>query len=223
VTDGQDTDRDEGTGSESTAARRRENPFLQARSDREGGKRGGLRPDKSAGSFFLWLVVVGAILSALSLGILITKGGGGLMGSPVPDVRGMTQDKAVAKLRLEDFVPGKIAPKDVGADRPTGVVLAQDPSPGTKASPRSKVGLTVSRAAELVTLPDVVGLFSPDAMKAVGTAGAKAEPIYITSGTVPRGNVIGQDPAGGVKVAKGATVRVIISLGGQAGTTVPTS
>jgi beta-lactam-binding protein with PASTA domain len=221
VTAEQDTDRDEGAGDESTAAHRRGNPFFPAASGSPGGKRGGIQPSKPAGSFFVWLVVVAFILSGVSLGILITKGGG-LIGSPVPDVRGLTQDKAVAKLRLEDFTPGKITSKEVSPDRPTGVVLAQDPSPGTKASARSKVDLTVSKVAALVTLPDVVGLFYPDALKVLETAGVKTQPIYITSGTVPRGNVIGQEPAGGVKVKKGATVRVIISLGRQTGTTVPT-
>lgn len=217
-----DTDRDEGAGGEGTATQRRGNPFFPAQSERAGGGPGGIPAGKQAPSFVLWLLVAAFALSGVSLGILITKAPG-RTGSPVPDVRGLTQDKAVAKLRLVDFTLGKITLKVVGADQPTGVVVAQDPSPGTKASTRAKVNLTVSKAAELVTIPDVVGLFSPDATKALESAGVKVEPIYITSGTVPRGDVVGQDPAGGVKVKKGAMVRVIISLGSQAGTTVPTT
>ena len=60
---------------------------------------------------------------------------------PVPDVIGLQEDEATAKLRESGFEPRVF---DVPASDPAGTVVAQEPQPGEPAPPDSSVRINVS-------------------------------------------------------------------------------
>jgi serine/threonine-protein kinase len=67
-----------------------------------------------------------------------------------------------------------------------------------------------------VTVPDVVGASQASAEKALRDKGFSTDSTFETS-SKPKGEVIGQDPAGGMRAKKGSTVHLTVSNGpGQA-------
>ena len=73
--------------------------------------------------------------------------------------------------------------------------------------------IAVSAGAANVKVPDVVGLTSADAQKALQGAGLKVVLAQSSSDTVPKGAVIAQLPAAGDSVAPGTTVGLVVSTG----------
>jgi hypothetical protein len=71
--------------------------------------------------------------------------------------------------------------------------------------------------APTVTVPDVVGQASADAETAVTDAGLTFTAVEEISATVPLGDVISQDPLGGVQVPSGSDVTLTVSTGPTAG------
>ena len=66
----------------------------------------------------------------------------------------------------------------------------------------------------MVSVPDVIGMTQADAEAAILAADLLVGTVTTAhSDTVPAGNVISQDPAGGSSVAEGSTVDLVISLG----------
>ncbi|WP_329327966.1 Stk1 family PASTA domain-containing Ser/Thr kinase [Streptomyces luteogriseus] len=72
----------------------------------------------------------------------------------VPDVTGLTYDKAKAQLEDKGF---QVEQKTEESDRTPGVVTAQDPSGDTEQEKGSTITLTVAKEAEKSTVPDVLG------------------------------------------------------------------
>ena len=72
----------------------------------------------------------------------------------VPDVTGLTYDKAKAQLEDKGFT---VEQKTEESDRTPGVVTAQDPSGDTEQEKGSTITLTVAKEAEKSTVPDVLG------------------------------------------------------------------
>jgi serine/threonine-protein kinase len=91
-------------------------------------------------------------------------------------------------------------------------VIAESPAAGSEVVRNSIVTLTVSKGAEEVTVPDLVGSSEDDARSALRSAGLLASVFRVTSAQ-PTGTVIAQDPKAGERVAKGAKVRLNVSKG----------
>ncbi|MFD5227770.1 Stk1 family PASTA domain-containing Ser/Thr kinase [Streptomyces qaidamensis] len=72
----------------------------------------------------------------------------------VPDVTGLTYDKAAAQLDEKGF---KVEQKTEESDRTPGVVIKQDPDGDTEQEKGSTITLTVAKEAEKSTVPDVLG------------------------------------------------------------------
>ncbi|MEW2614855.1 Stk1 family PASTA domain-containing Ser/Thr kinase [Streptomyces sp. NPDC047880] len=72
----------------------------------------------------------------------------------VPDVTGLTYDKAKAQLEDKGFV---VDQKTEESDRTPGVVTDQDPKGDTEQEKGSTITLTVAKEAEKSTVPDVLG------------------------------------------------------------------
>ncbi len=64
-----------------------------------------------------------------------------------------------------------------------------------------------------VTVPTVVGQPEQTAVAKIAQAKLKSEKVTEASDTVPAGEVIRQDPAGGAKAAEGSVVRITVSTG----------
>jgi len=137
-------------------------------------------------------------------------------GDPVPDVVGMSQTAAEAAIVAAGFTVGTVTTEysgSVAADD----VISQDPAGGASASPGSSVDLVVSLGPPPpVDVPDVVGMSQAGAEAAIVAASLTVGNVTTAnSETVPAGDVISQDPAGGASVAAGTAVDIVVSLGAE--------
>src|SRR5207247_1116484 len=112
----------------------------------------------------------------------------------VPDVVGKQASVAVPLLRGKGLEVDKAG---VASRRPTGVVIAQSPSSGTRIAKGSTVLIHVSRG--VVQVPDVIGQARARAVTAIRGAGLVAEAFTVSS-TQKKGTVVAQRPLGGAHV-----------------------
>lgn len=137
----------------------------------------------------------------------------------VPDCRGLTLERARALIGEVNLKVGDVT-QEFSASAPQGKVSSQSPEPGAKESVGATVDLAISKGAEMVVVPGVVGMTKDTATKSLEAAGFKAE-VQEVSSTQPEGNVIDQNPAAGQRAAKGS--KVVISVAKKAEfVTVPT-
>ena len=149
---------------------------------------------------------------------------------PVPDVIGLQEDEAIARLSESGFEARVF---DVPAADPAGTVLAQEPAPDERAPPDSRVRINVSTGEQSgetterpgtttptptttgsaqVTVPNVVGIAQTPALRRLRSAGLKGVVAYRTSAQ-PRGRVIEQRPAAAARANRNAEVQIVVSIG----------
>jgi beta-lactam-binding protein with PASTA domain len=138
----------------------------------------------------------------------------------IPDVRGLTQQAAVTKLKDAGFDP---ALRRVASTKKKGIVIDQAPLPGVTALKGSTVHLSVSNGQKPVVVPSVVGLRQNAAVQNLTALGLVPQ-IQNAASTRPKGIVVAQKPAAGKEVDKGSKVTINISSGpGTGGTTATTT
>jgi eukaryotic-like serine/threonine-protein kinase len=125
----------------------------------------------------------------------------------VPDVVGLNVQDAEAKLRAAGFNPN---PSYVNSDATQGQVIAQTPAPGSKEAKGTSVALKVSVGPPQVTVPDVVGYTSQQAVSALEAQGFQVNEQYIQTGAADDNIVQSQNPAGNSQATKGSTVTIVI-------------
>ncbi|HJX07820.1 MAG TPA: Stk1 family PASTA domain-containing Ser/Thr kinase [Actinomycetota bacterium] len=129
----------------------------------------------------------------------------------VPDLTGMTLEKATAALQSKGLTRGDV--RHVYDDAiAEGSVVRQSPS-GVKAPKGSSVDLWVSKGHAPVPVPAVIGKSQHAAEQALSSAGFV--PVVHTeySNDIPRGQVISVEPSEATKTAFGSSVTLTISLG----------
>ena len=126
----------------------------------------------------------------------------------VPNVIGQSQSTAVERVNRRGLIARVVIKR---SDSPAGKVFAEEPGAGTQVARKSVVKLSVS-AANVVAVLNVVGNSATAA-----TAELRAQGLAVGTSSVasskPRGTVLSQSPAAGVKVAKGSTVVIRVSRG----------
>ncbi|GHE66086.1 putative serine/threonine-protein kinase [Streptomyces spiralis] len=129
----------------------------------------------------------------------------------VPDVTGLTFDKAQSQLTEKGF---KVEQKTEVSDRPEGVVISQDPTGDKEVEKGSTITLTVAKAAEKATVPQVTGQSCEDAKKQMEANNLTGECTDVPN-TDPNqaGKVITTVPGQGQQVDKGS--KVTIQIGQQ--------
>ena len=138
----------------------------------------------------------------------------------VPDVVGQTQSSAESALTSAGLAVGTVTTQ-AHASIPAGDVISQDPAGGTTAQPGTAVDLVVSLGANPATVPNVVGQSQSAAESAITAANLVVGSVTTQNDpSVPAGDVISQNPAGGSSVAEGSAVDLVVSLG-PAPVTVP--
>ena len=93
-----------------------------------------------------------------------------------------------------------------------GLVIGTSPPAGTQLSTAQAVTLLISRGANTVTVPNVVGLDDQAALAALGNAGLSGTEVQRDS-TEPQGKVLSQSPTAGKQVARGSQVTIFASTG----------
>lgn len=183
----------------------RDDPSAAYRSDRRSAapKRRRVWPWVVAGVLLLALIGLGA---AWATGLLGSKS---IM---LPDVVGMTQQEAQALLEKDGF---KVTvTSEYSSDTTAGVVMSQDPEGDIKVPKGTTVALVVSQGADLVDVPNVVGLTESEAYNTLKAAGFSPQALPSEyNPDVAEGNIIRQDPVEGAKANRGSVVNYVASRG----------
>jgi membrane peptidoglycan carboxypeptidase len=137
----------------------------------------------------------------------------------VPDVTGQTPD-AAAEVIKTNRLSGTIVVKQIASPQPAGTVAYTRPAAGQTAPQGSEVKIYVSKGGGSV-VPNVAGMSVVNAKATLLQAGfaAVSEPqasqtqFFVKSPTVPKGMVVGTDPAAGSPAASTGAILLIISTG----------
>ncbi|MBK8802187.1 MAG: PASTA domain-containing protein [Fibrobacteres bacterium] len=135
----------------------------------------------------------------------------------IPDVSGLTAEKAAEKLAESGLDP-VIDPERRKADRVgPDLVALQRPAPGDSVKKGHVVRLWLSAGLSTVPVPDLSGQDSSEAFTHLQEAGLTIESIEsIASTRFPLGQVARTDPQGGTLLVRGSPVRIYFSSGSDA-------
>jgi serine/threonine-protein kinase len=125
----------------------------------------------------------------------------------VPNVVGDSLAEATTALHNAGFNPN---PSFVDSTAPQGQVIHQNPAPGTTATKGSSVAVEVSNGPPQVTVPDVVGYTSQQAVLTLQNAGFQVVQQPVATGADQDNIVQSQSPAGGASATKGQTVTIVV-------------
>jgi serine/threonine-protein kinase len=129
-------------------------------------------------------------------------------GQPVPDVTGDTVAQACNRLGQAGFVCGSTTqqPSNTFA---SGAVISTNPSSGTPEPQGTTVNLVVSSGPSTVTVPNVVGMTTSQAVSRLQQSNlVPVESCTPTANRAQDGVVQSQNPAGGESVPAGSTVNI---------------
>jgi eukaryotic-like serine/threonine-protein kinase len=128
----------------------------------------------------------------------------------VPDLRGDSQDDAVAALAAVGLVQDvhTVPSNETNA----GKVLAQSPKPGEKVNKGTKVRINVGEGPKPVALPDVVGMQYDSAASILQGRGFAVRRKDVDNDQ-PAGVVVEENPPGNSSVSPNSTVTLKVSKG----------
>ena len=128
----------------------------------------------------------------------------------VPDVANLSRDEATKRLEKAGF---KVNVEERFSNTVRrGTAIGTEPAAGTQLSTAQPVTLLISRGANKVEVPDVVGLDDQAALAALQAAGLSGVEVQRDS-TEPQGKVISQSPSAGELVRRGTQVTIFASTG----------
>jgi beta-lactam-binding protein with PASTA domain len=132
------------------------------------------------------------------------------LGVVVPDVTNQAIGDATAQLQAIGL---QVQPVDQRSSTvQKGLVIGQNPPPGSTVSSGSTVTLTVS-LGDKVTVPKVIEESVEAASKELQDLGLQVKLAYQSSGGINKGFVINQDPPAGTPVSLGSQVTLTVSTG----------
>jgi eukaryotic-like serine/threonine-protein kinase len=125
----------------------------------------------------------------------------------VPSVVGQSLAAATTALHNAGF---NANPTYVNSDAPANQVIHQNPASGTSEPKGTTVDLQVSIGPPEVTVPDVVGYTSQQAVQTLQAAGFQVLQQYTSTGPDQDNIVQSQNPAGNSRATKGSQVTILI-------------
>ena len=128
----------------------------------------------------------------------------------VPSVTGLSEADATKRLEKAGFKVTSM--QEFSKTVPRGQVIGTSPPAGTQLSTLQEVTLQVSRGANTVLVPSVVGLDDQAALNALSNAGLSGTEVQRDS-TEQQGKVLSQSPGSGKRVARGSQVTIFASTG----------
>ena len=146
--------------------------------------------------------------------LVISSGSAAPKQVQVPDLKGRTQAEAKEALKQVGLVGTADDPEETTEVNP-GLVFKQSIAAGVMVIEGSKVTFTVAVAPSESTVPNVVGMASADAKKALTDASLGNDVTTAYNDSVPEDKVIEQSIAAGQQVKSGTTVTICISLGAK--------
>ncbi len=131
----------------------------------------------------------------------------------VPNILGMSEADAIATIEQAELQVGLPIQREFSTKVPEGMVISSEPSAAAQVPKGTKIAIVVSKGTELLKVPDVVGKQKAVAEKTITDAGFKVKVAEEFSDTTPVGNVISQNPDGGVSIDAGSTITIVVSKG----------
>ncbi|HEY3549434.1 MAG TPA: Stk1 family PASTA domain-containing Ser/Thr kinase [Gaiellaceae bacterium] len=125
----------------------------------------------------------------------------------VPSVVGLSLSDATSRLNSAGFHAN---PRYVGSTAPKDQVISQTPAPGSPEAKGSSVTVEVSNGPPLVSVPDVVGYTSQQAVLTLQNAGFQVTQQPVSTGADQDNIVQSQSPDGGSSAAKGSMVTIVV-------------
>ena len=130
----------------------------------------------------------------------------------VPDVSGMTYEKANDALEAQDLIAYR--QEEASNDVAAGNVIRSDPDAGASLSPGQTVTLYVSRGPETTAVPPLEGLLEAPARAAIEAAGLSIGAITQRNDpALAAGTVISSDPESGRRGRPGHSVNLVLATG----------
>jgi beta-lactam-binding protein with PASTA domain/predicted Ser/Thr protein kinase len=128
----------------------------------------------------------------------------------VPVVANLNQADATKRLENVGFKVNVM--EQFSKTVPRSLVIGTSPPAGTQLSTAQAVNLLVSRGANTVEVPNVVGLNDQAALATLSNAGLSGTEVQQDS-TEPQGKVLNQSPGAGKRVGRGSQVTIFASTG----------
>jgi serine/threonine-protein kinase len=177
---------------------------------------GDQRPTSSRAGMWVLLALLAAAIIALAVLVLpgVLGGGGGTKAEvAVPSITGQTEAQARTTLSQYKLAAGNVT-KEASDTVPDGQVVSQSPPEGTKLHEGESVDFVVSSGKGQVEVPDLTGMTSDDAQKALEDVGLSLGKQTETDSVDQRkGRVISSSPSAGESVAKDTKVDIEIASG----------
>jgi serine/threonine-protein kinase len=135
---------------------------------------------------------------------------------PLLNLIGETEERARQLIEDNELVASVTYEPSTTGER--GLVISQDPEPGTEVPPGSVVALVVSSAPDTITVPNLAGLTEENAKFQISLAGLEEDEVNFLieeefSDEIPEGFVVRTEPAAGELLPNGGTLTLFISKG----------
>lgn len=167
-------------------------------------------------------IIIGAFAGALLLIFLIFTlifngfgGGGDSSGHKVPDIRGMTVEKAEKLEGIKGIFTIEVVGTKENSKYKDGEIISQDPSEGTLRKNNLTIQVYVCAKVEKSYMPTVLNMSESDAKSILNnmSLGLNIQVQDKPSDTVAKGLVAATSPAAGAEIRQGNTVIIYISSG----------
>ncbi len=131
----------------------------------------------------------------------------------LPDLTQMSVDDA--EIELEELgLTYEITAREFSPGEPEGIVLAQNPIPGTAVKPDRIIRFVVSLGQKLIAIPDVSGRSVRQAILDLETEGLElGEIAWAFSDTIPERVVVFSYPEAGREIPLGSPVNLMVNRG----------
>ena len=159
-----------------------------------------------------YVLITLLVLGLLALGVWLLFSL--LAGAPeveVPDVVGLTEDRATQELKDAGLEVSTRNRSNAGVDE--GEVFRQDPEGGATAEEGDTVTIVVSSGPGEVTVPNLLTLTEDQAQSALEEVGLELGRVRRQESESEEGTVIGQNPASGEQLTEGEAVNITLSSG----------
>jgi beta-lactam-binding protein with PASTA domain len=131
--------------------------------------------------------------------------------SDVPDLQGLRLDEAKSALK-ERGLELRVIREEYSLKSSPGTIISQFPEPGSRVKKGRRIRVVLSKGGEKATVPELTGMTLRQAELTLEARGLLiGEPIYISTDTLPAGEVINSFPAAGTTVPLDIEVRVLIN------------
>jgi serine/threonine-protein kinase len=194
--------------------------------DRYGGSGGAAPPPQRGSNAWKWVlaglavVLTFVVVSLVATSLLSNKGGGsgsgGSAGGEATIPKGLTgQTVTVVKNNLTDagFTNFQLTPQTVTDGTAADTVLKISPAEGSTVPKSTTINLTVARAPDQVSVPNVIGQTATAATAALEEALFQVKQLPYSGSNPPTqkaGRVEQTDPAAGAPAGKGTTVTIYV-------------